>query len=131
VATQGLILCDTNILIEFYKNNQQIVRELRAIGQSQIAISIITAAELFYGAYNKQELHQLQQNIALIHCLPLNEPIGELHLRLVADYSLSHNLTLPDALIAATAVHFQIPLYTLNHKDFHYLPELKLYQPTT
>lgn len=36
-----MILCDTNILIEFYKNNPQIVQELRRMGQSQLAISLM------------------------------------------------------------------------------------------
>lgn len=40
-----MILCDTNILIEFYKNTSQIVDELRYIGQEKLAISAITNAE--------------------------------------------------------------------------------------
>jgi predicted nucleic acid-binding protein len=32
-----MILCDTNILIEFYKNNASIVQELGHIGQDQLA----------------------------------------------------------------------------------------------
>lgn len=45
-----MILCDTNILIEFYKGNAQVVEELRTIGAEQIAISVITQAELYFGA---------------------------------------------------------------------------------
>ncbi|WP_442937514.1 PIN domain-containing protein [Nostoc sp.] len=48
-----MILCDTNILIEFYKNNTTIIQELRQIGINQLAISVITRAELYYGAINK------------------------------------------------------------------------------
>ncbi|MEI3651701.1 MAG: hypothetical protein V6D39_17345 [Dolichospermum lemmermannii FEM_B0920] len=47
-----MILCDTNILIEFYKNNFQIISELRFVGLNQLAISTITQAELYYGAIN-------------------------------------------------------------------------------
>lgn len=36
-----MILCDTNILIEFYKNNPKIIAELRNIGLKQLAISTI------------------------------------------------------------------------------------------
>lgn len=32
-----MILCDTNIFIEFYKNNSQIIQELRQIGQNELA----------------------------------------------------------------------------------------------
>ena len=51
-----MILCDTNILIEFYKNNPQITEELRRIGPNCLAISAITQAELYFGALNKAEL---------------------------------------------------------------------------
>ncbi len=44
-----MILCDTNILVEFYKNNPLVVDELRAIGQRSIAVSVITQAELYFG----------------------------------------------------------------------------------
>jgi len=37
-----MILCDTNILIEFYKNNPNIIAELRNIGLNELAISTIT-----------------------------------------------------------------------------------------
>ncbi len=42
-------------------------------------------------------------------------------------YSLSHNLSLPDGFIAATAIVNQIPLYTLNKKDFQYIRDIKLW----
>ena len=127
MANRQLILCDTNILIEFYKNNATIVAELKKIGQSNIAISIVTAGELIYGAFNKQELNQIRKDIAHLQLLHIDAQIGDLHLQLMMDFSLSHKLTLPDALIAATAIHYDISLYTLNQKDFRYIPGLKLY----
>jgi predicted nucleic acid-binding protein len=42
-----MILCDTNILIEFYKNNPQITQELRQLGLNQLTISVVTQAELY------------------------------------------------------------------------------------
>lgn len=44
-------------------------------------------------------------------------------------YSLSHKLSLPDALIAATAIEHDIPLYTLNLKDFRFISMLQLHTP--
>ncbi|GHT60215.1 hypothetical protein FACS18945_6290 [Bacteroidia bacterium] len=38
-------------------------------------------------------------------------------------------LSLPDAYIAATALYYNIELFTLNLKDFIFIPNLKLYQP--
>jgi predicted nucleic acid-binding protein len=48
---------------------------------------------------------------------------------LVKTYCLSHKLELADALIAATAIHHNVELYTLNRKDFVFIPNLKLYEP--
>lgn len=122
-----MILCDTNIIIEFYKNNERIVSELKKISQPNIAISVVTVGELIYGAINKRELDQILKDAGHLNVLHINQEIGVLQLKLMTDYSLSHNLTLPDALIAATAIYYKIPLYTLNKKDFRYLPALKLH----
>ena len=124
-----MILCDTGILIEFYKNNPVIVQELRKIGQEQLAISAITQAELYIGALNKSELRMIKRHLATLPLFPLDSEISLKFLELMEAYSLSHRLSLPDALIAATALVHQVELYTLNLKDFRYIPELKLYQP--
>ena len=50
-----MILCDANILIEFYKNNPRILQELPHIGEHNLTISAITQAELYFGALNKAE----------------------------------------------------------------------------
>lgn len=61
-----MILCDTNILIEFYKNTPQIVQELHHIGPNQLAVSPITQAELYFGALNKAELKKIKQHLSLL-----------------------------------------------------------------
>lgn len=122
-----MILCDTNIIIEFYKNNASIITELKAIGQSNLAISVVSSGELIYGAINKRELIQILKDLSHLHVLEIDSPICKGFLNLMEKYSLSHNLTLPDALIAATAIHYDIKLYTLNQKDFRYIEGLQLY----
>jgi predicted nucleic acid-binding protein len=42
-------------------------------------------------------------------------------------YSLSHKLSIPDALIASTALVYNLDLYTLNLKDFRFIEGLNLY----
>jgi len=54
--------------------------------------------------------------------------ISRLAVDLVKQYCLSHKLKLPDAQIAATALFHNIELFTLNRKDFVYIPNLKLYE---
>jgi len=127
METRQIVLCDTNILIEFYKNNASIIQELQTIGAKNIAINSIILAELIYGAHNKRELNVILKNAKQLTLFPITEQISELTIQLMTQYSLSHNLTLPDALIAATALHHKCPLYTLNKKDFRFLNGLVLH----
>jgi tRNA(fMet)-specific endonuclease VapC len=124
-----MILCDTNILIEFYKGNPTIVEALRQIGVSNLAISVITQAELYYGALNKAELLKIQKHLNLLHNLPIDPPVSTQFIQLMERYSLSHKLTIPDALIAATALVSDLELYTLNIKDFRFIEHLTLCRP--
>lgn len=126
-----MILCDTNILIEFYKNNPKIMNELRLIGASNLAISVVTQAELYYGAFNKAELRKIRKHLSSLHSFPLNASISNRFIQLMETYSLSHKLSIPDALIAATAQEEKVELYTMNLKDFRFIPKLKLYTTVT
>lgn len=96
-----MILCDTNVMIEFYKGNADVKETFGEIGVPNLAISVITAGELLYGAHDKRELRKLKEHISLIQHLPVDNEISELYLDLVEKYTLSHRLTVPDALIAA------------------------------
>ena len=58
-----LILIDTNIIIEVFKNNQNIIRTIHSIGIDRTAISCVTAMELYYGALNKADLKQTKKYI--------------------------------------------------------------------
>jgi tRNA(fMet)-specific endonuclease VapC len=124
-----MILCDTNILIEFYKGNSAIIDELHEIGLPDLAVSVITTGELFYGARDKLELEKIQKHLALMKQIALNEEISKNFLTLLEEYALSHKLSVPDALIAATALSQNLSLYTLNIKDFRFIPDLKFHNP--
>lgn len=91
-------------------------------------MSTITAGELLYGALNKKERNQITRDIAHLQLLHLDPVVCECFLDLMIDYSLSHRLSLPDGLIAATALIEEIPLYTLNKKDFEYINGIQLYR---
>ncbi len=124
-----MILCDTNILIEFYKNNPAIVQELRDIGSDTISISVITQAELYFGALNKQELAAIRQHLRMIHRYSIDAGTATCFIDLMEQYALSHKPSIPDMLIAATALVHDIELYTLNIRDFRFIPKIRLYFP--
>lgn len=85
-----MVLCDTNVLIEFYKNNPHITAALRQIGLRNLAVSVITVAELYYGALNKAELARIKGNLALVHQIPVSRDVSLQFLDLMAHYALSH-----------------------------------------
>jgi tRNA(fMet)-specific endonuclease VapC len=74
---KSLVLCDTNIIIEFYKENPGVIKNLKRIGQHNIAISIITAGELLYGALNKKELNRIKSDLEHLQIIHLTPEIGE------------------------------------------------------
>jgi predicted nucleic acid-binding protein len=71
-------------------------------------------AELYFGALNKSELQRMKQHLSLLHQLHIDVRISERFLQLMETYSLSHKLSIPDAMIAATAIVHRLELYTLN-----------------
>jgi len=128
MAGQKIILCDTNIIIEFLKNNKDIVDDLTRIGESSVYISTITAAELYFGALNKTELDNIKTKIGKLIHIPLNQDISDIFEKLMLKHSLAHKLSIPDALIAATALYYDLELYTLNIKDFKFIKDIRLYK---
>ena len=123
-----MILCDTNILIEIYRNNPAITTVVDIIGEENLAISDVTRAELYFGARNKTEMQTIRQSLDELHQYPVQQDISQRAITLMERYTLSHKLDWEDALIAATAICRQVKLFTLNKKDFVFIPELKLYE---
>lgn len=125
-----MILCDTNILIELYKNNASVIYELRRITHHRIVISVITQAELYFGALNKKELNDIQKHLSTITILPVTHTISCRFVLLMEQYALSHKISIPDAILAATALENDCEFYTLNTKDFQFIDNLRLYSGT-
>ena len=115
-----MILCDTDVIIEFLKGNET-TSSIFKKEDYDIALSAITIMELFYGALNKKELKKIKSALSPYPILPINEKITVIAIDLIECYSKSHQLRIPDALIAATAIWHNLKLYTFNTKDFHYI----------
>jgi predicted nucleic acid-binding protein len=123
-----MILVDTNIFIEFYKNNPAICEILERINPQEIVVSDVVCAELYFGARNKLELADIVVDMERLTAFSVSTEISKLAVNLVRQYCLSHKLRLPDAQIAATALLYGAKLLTLNKKDFWYIPNLKFYE---
>lgn len=58
----NMALCDTNILIEFWKGNPSVVTNLTKLSIENISISSVTQMELYYGALDKNELSKIKEH---------------------------------------------------------------------
>lgn len=111
------MLLDTDVLIDYLRGQADAVLYLEAISDP-LFISSITVAELYVGVRDGSDRMRLELFLQAMRTLPLDSDIaiaGGLYRR---NYGKSHGVGLADALIAATAAHYNLPLVTLNQKHF-------------
>jgi predicted nucleic acid-binding protein len=127
-GTPGLI--DTDIVVDAARQVREATAFLglqRAMGG--IRVSTITAMELVSGCRNALELARLQQFAAQLTLVPVTAAASQKGYDLMQSFFLSHGLLIPDALIAATALVEQLPLYTRNVRHFRMIPTLTVRAP--
>lgn len=121
-----VIIADTDIFIAAIRGNEIAQSLLRKYGGS-IAVSAITAAELYVGAKNHAKKKIVEQILADHEFIELNKAITEIALRLIKTYTTStKQLTLADGFIAATCLEHKAALLTFNTKDFRFIKGLRL-----
>jgi predicted nucleic acid-binding protein len=120
-----MILLDTNILIEILKGNEKTVEKVQNFNEA-LAVSSISVMELYYGALNKTESKKLDKFVALFKVIHLNESISSRSVKLIQTYAKSHNLDIPDSLIASTSLVMKYKIFTYNVKYFKYIDGINL-----
>lgn len=124
-------LLDTTVLIDLSRGNFHAADFVDAAIKAKIPlfISVISAIELVVGCRNKAEVEKAKKllaNFTLIHLSPIESAKAY---DLILQYNKSHNLTIPDALIAATAIVQGLELVTDNDRHFKMIPELTVSRP--
>jgi predicted nucleic acid-binding protein len=122
------IICDTNIVIELFRENAKTIHQLNEIGDENILLCSITNMELIRGIRNKMDLQILEKKLSSFNVLHFDTQCSFLAMNLISKFHLSHGLEIPDAIIAATAMNYSIPLFTYNTKDFKFISGLKLHK---
>jgi len=121
-----LKLVDTDVIIWYMRGNEKAADVLDNL--NSIMISAVTYMELIQGMRNKAELSALETTLTTWKAtiFPVNEEISDCAVSLVKQHFHSYSLMLADALIAATALHYQLPLLTGNDKHYRMITDLNL-----
>jgi len=90
------------------------------------AVSDMTHMELFIGCGDKRQQAATEKFLRRFEAVPIDAAVSALAVELLRRYRLSHGLLLADALIAATALVYAIPLLTKNARDFRFISGLTL-----
>jgi tRNA(fMet)-specific endonuclease VapC len=122
-------LLDTNIVSELIRNPQGSVTErVREAGESQVATSIIVAAELRYGAAKKGSARltaQIEAVLGSLEVLPFEEPADRVYGVLRAGLEQKGQpIGGNDLLIAAQALSLGFTLVTANEREFAKIEDL-------
>lgn len=124
-----MILADSSILIDWQRIPSLATR--RIVAEQDAAICGVTVAEVLQGARTSQERTKLSVLLSAFQRLVIEEAVWDLTGDLGARVRARGTpLSIPDLAIAATAIHYSLPLWT---RDPHFAriqavaPELVLF----
>ncbi|MEW5988336.1 MAG: type II toxin-antitoxin system VapC family toxin [Chloroflexota bacterium] len=124
-----MILLDTDVMIDVFRNYPPAVAWLRSLGEAALGIPGLVAMELIQGCRNKEEQQRVEKALGPYQLFwPTQADCTRAYHDYVT-YHLSHNIGILDALIAETAVGMSAEMATFNDKHYRVVKDLTLVQP--
>lgn len=117
-----IIFIDSCIIIDYINGKLNIDKE----SIDKYCFNSIVDMEVLVGVKNKRDLHTTNKKINLFKTIDIDQEILNLARNLIEIYRLSHGMGIYDAIIAATCLVYDLPLWTYNKKDFRFIEELEL-----
>ncbi|HBF12939.1 MAG TPA: PIN domain nuclease [Deltaproteobacteria bacterium] len=122
-------LFDTDTYIFLSAGNKSIKQKIDEVGDSQISLSSITVAELYFGIFQSKKVQEnlkaIQKNIEKLEIFNFNKHTAKIFGRLKAHLKQKGApIADMDLAIAAIAIHHDCILITHNTKHFEAIPEL-------
>lgn len=117
-------MLDTTIVVDYLRQKTEVLDFIELYGKANLALSPIVVMEIYQGVLNKTDLAKTRKKLNGFAILDLDPIIVQLALELQQQYILSHHIGIPDTLIAATALVYDLELRTYNIKDFRFIPGL-------
>ncbi|MCF0052328.1 type II toxin-antitoxin system VapC family toxin [Dyadobacter sp. LJ53] len=121
-----MLLLDTNILIDYLRDKPQAIQFINYTGKLNLGINTIVVLELYNGCLNRAEFAKIKRTLNGFIQFDLNESVAKAAIDISHTFALSHQLSVADTLIAATALVYDLELRTLNVRDFKMIPGLRV-----
>ncbi|MBI4420175.1 MAG: type II toxin-antitoxin system VapC family toxin [Gemmatimonadetes bacterium] len=127
-----MYLLDTNACIRVLNgSSERVVERFRTRAPAEIRLSVVTKAELFFGARRSgrvaENLRTLARFFAPFVCLPFDDLCADHYGAIRADLAARGELIGPnDLLIAATARAHDLTLVTHNYGEFSRIVGLRV-----
>lgn len=119
-------LVDTNVFLRIFKGDSEVAD---FIADLEIAIDATIYIECIQGSKSNQEKQKIKQVLDNLPLFVFSREISETAIDLIDQYSNSHGLLIADALIASTAINYDLTVVTYNVRDFHFVDSLKMLEP--
>lgn len=124
-----ILLLDTTVLIDLLRARNERRALLAGLVESghTLATSAMNVGEVYAGMRMGEE-EKTEGLLANLELVPMTADIARRAGKLKAEWARKgQTFSLPDMIVAATAIHHGATLMTDNQKDFRHIPELKLY----
>lgn len=115
------IICDTGVMIDYWNkiSSRHATTKLsleNSIELDNVVLSAVTKMELMLGATNKTDMARITKKLSRFNIARINNDVTLQAFDLLQNYRLSHGLSLPDSIIAATALIADLELFNLQRK---------------
>ena len=119
-------LLDTNILSKIFYGDSAVKN---FVDDLFVGVETIVYIECIQGSISNSDKRRIKRSLQKIKFYPLTNDIAQKAIELIDVYSNSNGLLLADAIIAATALQYDLTLITYNAKHFQFIKGLKLLKP--
>ena len=112
------ILLDTDVIINLLKKKEETITKINSFEKCELYISPIVVAEVYAGARAK-ELIQIEELLSFFEMADISYEVGYLTGEYANKFRKAFSgISLEDFMIAGTAKHYNMRLWTYNKKHY-------------